>query len=463
MVTQEVDLALLPSALLTRCTGQPFAFALDGGTEQSWGCGHALLGFRPRATLRVAANGVAHVRDGSVQRWSGDPLTLLDRFRAVYATAPEPEPFTGGVIAALSYDLQWWVDGPRAQLHMPAVRCAGDESALPVLHAAYYDWLLSYSYAERRYRLASAQRSRAELQRLATEISRLAAVPYPRPRRRPPPAPRVLSNFTVDQYRTAVRRILDYIAAGDAYQVNLAQRLTLRSPAAPPRIFSALQRHPVPFAAYVDGGDFVLLSNSPECFLTMHDDLVATCPIKGTRRRAADRQQDGALTAELEGDPKERAEHVMIVDLERNDLGRVCRPGSIHVDEFARVHSFPSLHHMISKVSGRLRAGATLPDVLRALFPGGSITGAPKIRAMEIIDELEPVRRGFYTGAIGFIGDDGAATFNLAIRTAVATRGRLSYHAGGGIVADSDPDREYAETLLKSEPFLAALRGDTDE
>jgi para-aminobenzoate synthetase component I len=213
----------------------------------------------------------------------------------------------------------------------------------------------------------------------------------------------------------------------------------------------------MPFAAYIDGGDFALVSNSPECFLTLDGDRLATFPIKGTRPRDADARRDHATAAELQADPKEQAEHVMIVDLERNDLGRVCAIGTVRVDEFARVHSFPSLHHLVSKVSGRLATGTPLADVLRATFPGGSITGAPKIRAMEIIDELEPVSRSFYTGAVGFIGFDGRAVFNLAIRTAVATPTTFTYHAGGGIVADSVPAREYDETLLKARAFFAAL------
>jgi len=227
---------------------------------------------------------------------------------------------------------------------------------------------------------------------------------------------------------------------------------------APAALFAAMQQaHAVPFAAYVDGGDFVLVSNSPECFFSLHDDTVATFPVKGTRPRGAERRTDEELATALATDPKERAEHVMIVDLERNDLGRVCRTGSVRVEAFTRVQQFPSLHHLVSKVTGRLRAGVSLGELLRAMFPGGSITGAPKIRAMEIIDAVEPVSRSFYTGAIGFIAPQGDAIFNIAIRTAMVTQRTMTYHAGGGIVADSVPSREYEETLLKSQPFFAAL------
>ena len=451
MATQELELPVPPTQLVSRCAGEPFVCALDGGDVRSWAVGRALLGFRPRATLRVSATGAAVMRDGREQQWHGHPFELLDRFcAATAARARSAEPFAGGVVAALSYDLRHWVE------RLPA-RAQDDRGRdLPVVHAAAYDWLLSYSYADHRYQLASAHLSATELREVAAHIAALAVRPLPRGAGRQPP--RASADVSEATYLAALRSILEYIAAGDVYQVNLAHRFSVADPPAPAALFVTLQhQHPMPFAAYIDGGEFTLVSNSPECFLTLDGDSLATFPIKGTRPRATDARSDHAVAAELQADPKERAEHVMIVDLERNDLGRVCRFGTVRVDEFARVHSFPSLHHMVSKVSGRLRPGTRLADVLRAMFPGGSISGAPKIRAMEIIDELEPVCRSFYTGAIGFIGFDGRAVFNLAIRTAVATPRRFTYHAGGGIVADSIPAREYDETLLKARAFFAAL------
>jgi len=451
MAAQEVKLAVSPTTLLTRCAAQPLVCALDGGTQKSWGLGRALLGFRPRATLRVTASGAAVMRHASEQqRWQGDPFTLLQRFCAAWASprGADAEAFGGGVVAALSYDLRRWVE------RLPAR--ARDDRGLPVLHAAFYDWLLSYSYAERRYTLASCHLAETDLRRIAAELETLAMTAAPEPQAHP--GMHAAADVEREEYLAAVDAALRYIAAGDVYQVNLAQRFVAAGSPEPAALFAELQRrHAVPFAAYVDGGDFVLVSNSPECFLTVRDGELATFPIKGTRGRGGEAHADAALARELAMDPKERAEHVMIVDLERNDLGRVCRTGSVRVDELARVHTFPSLHHMVSRVSGRLRPDATLGDILRATFPGGSITGAPKIRAMEIIDALEPVTRGFYTGAIGFVALDGQAVFNLAIRTAVATAHTLTYHAGGGIVADSIPAREYDETLLKARPFFAAL------
>jgi para-aminobenzoate synthetase component I len=449
MVTQEVELSVSPTALLTRCADQPFAFTLDGGDQQSWGVGRAIFGFAPRETLRVSAGGATVVCGAAAECGEGDPFAVLERFCRRWA-APGVPAWAGGVLAALSYDLRTWVE------RVPQ-RC-GDARGLPVLHAAFYDWLLTYSYAEQRYQLASAHRSRSELRAIAGQLMELARLPAPR---RPEPLQSqrgcVRSNFTRCEYLSAIEHALEYIAAGDIYQVNLAQQFELAGAVAPAALFAAMQRDTVPFAAYVDAGDFALLSNSPECFLTRRGSALATFPVKGTRPRGADRSSDGALIRELLDDPKERAEHVMIVDLERNDLGRVCRTGSVRVDELTGVRSFPRWHHLVSTVRGEIEADVGLAEILRATFPGGSISGAPKVRAMEIIDELEPIGRGFYTGAIGFIDLTGDAVFNLAIRTAVATPQTLTYHAGGGIVADSLPAREYAETLLKAQPFFRGL------
>jgi len=446
MATQEVEVGLSPTALLARCAALPGAFALDGGSERSWGCGHAVLGFRPRATLRIDSDGAACMDDGQPHTWHGEPFQLLDRFCAHWAPLATACPGGAAVIAALSYDLRHWVERRPALRHI--------DRAAPILHAGFYDWLLWFSYREQRFQLVSPRPSN-ELRIIAADIAARAAAPATPPP--PPVAPRVSSDFTQVEYRAAVDAALAYIAAGDIYQVNLAQRFVVRPPPPALALFAALQEHPMPFGAYLDLGDVTLLSNSPECLLKVYGDTLSTYPIKGTRPRGADRRRDQSLIDKLVRSPKEQAEHLMIVDLERNDLGRICRTGSVRVEELARVETFPSLHHLVSTVSGQRRAGATLGDVLRSVFPGGSITGAPKVRAMEIIDELEPVARGLYTGAIGFIRFDERAVFNLAIRTAIATPEQITYHAGGGLVADSVADREYEETLLKARPFLAAV------
>ena len=452
MGTQEVNLPLSPAALLQRCAGQPYVFLLDGSGPVSWGSGDAMLAFGPSATLRVAADGTAVMSDGRAHRWRGDPFALLDRFctptPASAGAAPHPDvPVGGGVIVALSYELRRWVE------RLPARHPVAPTT--PVLYAARYDWVLSYAYATGRYRVA-ASAATVELGAVVERLRRLADTPVPAAATG---RGRMRADMPRADYRAAVRRALAYIAAGDVYQVNLAQRFSILDAPPSATVFARLQRrHPMPFAAYVDGGDFVLVSNSPECFLRRRGAQVATFPIKGTRPRGDTAAADAALRAELRTSAKEQAEHVMIVDLERNDLGRVCRTGTVTVPELAVARTFPSVHHLVSDVRGELRAGTSTGGLLRATFPGGSVTGAPKIRAMEIIDELEPVARGFYTGAVGFVAaGTGDLVLNLAIRTGVATTEGFTYHAGGGIVADSDPECEYEETLVKSRAFLAAL------
>lgn len=265
------------------------------------------------------------------------------------------------------------------------------------------------------------------------------------------PAAGYPSNFTRESYRQAVRRAKEYIAAGDIYQVNLSQRFQCTVNAPAPEVYLALRAaNPAPYCAYLDIGDAQILSSSPECFLKIDGRQVVARPIKGTRPRTVD-------PAELLASPKDNAELLMITDLERNDLGRVCEFGSVHVPELVRVESFATVHHLIATVAGTLRRDVSHVDCVRACFPGGSITGAPKIRAMEIIDELEPYTRGIYTGAIGYFGLDGQSHFNIAIRTVVQQGRRLTFQAGGGIVADSDPDAEYEETLAKAQGIFNAL------
>ena len=258
------------------------------------------------------------------------------------------------------------------------------------------------------------------------------------------------SGMSRDAYVGAVQRALEYIAAGDIYQVNLAQRFSHAFEGSPFALFSALRRvSPSFYGAYLNCGDHVVISSSPELFLRQQGRMIETRPIKGTRPRGRDQQEDRAFKEELIASAKEAAELTMIVDLERNDLGRVCDYGTVEVIDHRYVEELPTLFHTVSTVRGRVREHTGAVDILRATLPGGSISGCPKIRAIEIIDELEPVRRHVYTGAIGFIaGND--LRLSVAIRTMTVARGRLYYHVGSGIVADSDPAHEYEETLQKA-------------
>lgn len=268
--------------------------------------------------------------------------------------------------------------------------------------------------------------------------------------------PEFVPGLDKSQWMRRVERAQRYIAAGDIYQVNLTHTLRAAWPGDPAAFYPRLRAaSPAPHACFLRLGDTAVLSASPECFLQIDGNRIVTKPIKGTRPRGAD---DAAIAAELRSSAKERAELVMITDLERNDLGQVCDYGSVRVTALCELQTFAQVHHLVSTIEGRLRPGVTPVQALRACYPGGSITGAPKKRAREIIAELEPAPRGIYTGALGYFGRDGSAVFNIAIRTLVVRGGRASYGVGAGIVADSDPAAEYDETLHKAAGLFAALR-----
>lgn len=274
----------------------------------------------------------------------------------------------------------------------------------------------------------------------------------------PLPAVEVNSNLRQEEFEHMVRKTLEYIYAGDVYQVNLSQRLQVPFKGDPLFLYQRLREiNPSPFAAYLDFGDFQLISSSPERLIELRSRVASTRPIAGTRPRGADDREEKSLARHLLLDEKERAEHIMLVDLERNDLGRVCRFGSVRVSELMVLEKYSHVIHIVSNVKGELQDGKDQFDLVQAMFPGGTITGCPKVRCMEIIEELEPVRRGPYTGSIGYFGFSGEMDMNIIIRT-ILLKGAMAYtQVGAGIVADSKPQREYFETLHKAEAMLRAL------
>ena len=370
-------------------------------------------------------------------------------------------PFQGGYAGLFGYGL-----GRRFE-RIP--RPAADEFGTHDIVVGRYDWVVSFDHHVGRCSLVSAggPESVAGVKKcLANTPSYRQGPPsggLPPSQLHPqyplPGFPGVTSNFTPDGYRDAVSRAVEYIHAGDCFQVNLSQRLLAPLTEHPLDLYGRLrERNPAPFACYFDAGDFQVLSASPERFLQVSPagEVVAQ-PIKGTRPRGRTPEEDAALVRELTSSEKDRAENVMIVDLLRNDLGRVCEYGSITVPRVCDVETYRYVHHLVSEVRGKLRPGTTPFDLLRAALPGGSVTGAPKVRAMEIIAELEPTARGPYCGGVGFVGFDGSMDMNILIRTFTAGRGWLQFPVGGGVVADSDPAREYEETLHKAAGLLRAL------
>ncbi len=446
----QVSLEVPPVALLlSGTTPTPGRFLLDGGDSASWGTGHAFFGDEPSAVACYHVSGEICVAGGALQsEVPRDPFALLDFLLEPDARDHAP----AAVVCALAYDL-----GRRIERLGPG---PSDDLGVPLLFAATHAWILVYSYESQRYFLRSRSLSVQALRDIARRLAaqaRCAAAPEGAA---PRSGIRLTSSFAKESYFSAVHRALEYIAAGDIYQVNLAQRFSAAFASSPASLFARLTRaHPAPYSAYIEGPQFTLVSNSPECFLRRAGERLHTFPIKGTRRRGDAPEQDARLTAELQSDAKEAAEHVMIVDLERNDLGRLCSFGTVCVPAYMRLRTLGSLHHLESEVAGTLPGTTPWSAILRATFPGGSVTGAPKIRAMQIIDELEPVARRFYTGALGLLESREQGCLGMAIRTATATDSTIAYHSGGAIVADSTPESEYEETILKARAFFSALEG----
>ena len=347
---------------------------------------------------------------------------------------------------------------------------AAADPGFPDCSAGFYDSLSLFDHVDRTAWIIatglgmdghrSDARARNQLdfwKRLMTQATRTPYSIVPGIRRSADKAQplEIQSNLSRVAFMNLVRKAQDYIRAGDIYQVNLSQRFEMPWHKNAWDFFERLNAFsPAPFSGYYDGGAFQIASASPESFLQMRGRDVATRPIKGTRPRGRDTIEDDRLAVELQASPKERAELVMITDLLRNDLGRVCEFGSIRVPDLIRLERYAQVQHLVSTVTGRLRDDLSHLQTLAQCFPGGSITGAPKIRAMDIIDELEPVSRGPYTGSFGYIGFNGQSHLNILIRSAFCLAQRLYYHSGAGIVADSDPAQEYEETLAKARGFF---------
>lgn len=371
-----------------------------------------------------------------------------------------------GWIGYLGYEL-----GRRIE-RLPAR--ARHDTLLPDLHLSFYDAILVHDAISGEWSLvelefdeppAGAGMGGKALRELAAR-SLIASSEAKLPNRKPTPPPAIHSNFEPEAYRQAVQKCIDYIAAGDIFQVNLSQRFTLRPSPKPIDLYCTLRRkNPAWYAAYLglevqgDQGptQCAVVSSSPELFLQVRSGKVLTRPIKGTRPRTGDEPADATARKELWESPKDNAELAMIVDLLRNDLGRVCEFGSVVVEESRRLEAHPTVYHLVASVVGTLGKDVGPARLLRATFPGGSITGAPKVRAMEIIDEVEGLARGVYTGCVGMVGVDGNCHWNIAIRTIVCQGDMAMVQVGGGIVADSSPQGEYQETLDKAKALVEAI------
>jgi para-aminobenzoate synthetase component 1 len=480
---------LVPPPDPVRCCeqldGLSYRLFLDSAARGSLGR-HSFLAADPIAVVRSKGSHTEHLDllNGTERVVDGDALHIARALLAPHRVTAVPElpPFQGGAAGYLAYD--WG----RQLERLPAPR--HDDLGLPDVVLGVYDWVLAWDHQESRAWLIStglpetspAARTRRAAERAAAVRSRLgltslgppsrggletrdqgpgtdAAPSYPVEEGWWNPRLELRSSFTHGGYLDAVARVREYILAGDIFQANLSQRFEAPLGEPPWALYRRLRlRNAAPFAAYLDFPDAQVLSASPERFLRVDEGgRIETRPIKGTRPRGVGPEHDAALGRALTESAKDRAENLMIVDLMRNDLSRVCQPGTVRVSELFALEHYATVHHLVSTVVGTLAPGLDALDVLRGTFPGGSITGAPKIRAMEIIAELEPSQRGVYCGSVGYWSITGALDTNIAIRTMVALDDHVYFSAGGGIVADSDCELEYRETLDKARGMIDAL------
>jgi anthranilate synthase component I len=435
--------------VLAQAAAAQFPVFLDSAAEGPL-ARYSVLAFEPRAGLFRDAHGTLSARGIEIAPGGFiDNLDLWLRREGIALADAKPLPFLGGWFVYLGYEMAAEVE---PVLRLPAADAPYSAFALRVEHLAVYD------HAARTLFAIAEDGDAAKHARLISHLEAAAREL----------APESSENPRVDRwieepaelFLERVRRAQEHIAAGDVYQANLSRpwRLRLRPDTDPRLVYAALRRaNPAPFAASVRLPGMSIFSSSPERLLMIEGRGISTRPIAGTRRRTGNVEQDRRDTAELIAHPKERAEHVMLIDLERNDLGRVCEAGSVTVDEYMVTESYAHVHHIVSNVRGTLRANATAVDALRALFPGGTITGCPKIRCMQIIAALEGEGRGAYTGSLGWIGTDGDADFNILIRTLTQRGDSIELRAGAGIVADSIPERELEETRAKALGMLRAF------
>ncbi len=444
---------------------EPYSFFLDSGMDAPRLGRYSFVGSQPFLIFRSKGTSLQLDWRDRVEQRSGNPFDALREILNRFQSLPLPAdlPFIGGV-GYLGYPLRCFIEELPTTTH--------DDLKLPDCYFAFYDAIVAFDHLSNQVYLCRSDVGESYANRHQQQVQKLRSIlqsethcsqhrcgvfrcdfshftKYP-----------IRSNFSKTDYLSTVQRAKAYIASGDIYQVNLSQRLSTSTDLPPAELYARLrQLSPVPYGAYLHCSDFHVLSASPERFLHFSPSsrTVETRPIKGTRPRGLTPELDRKLAVELLHSEKDLAELLMIVDLERNDLGRVCEIASIHVPERIALESYSNIHHLVGTIKGTLRRDADRIDLLRSCFPGGSITGAPKIRAMELIDELESTNRGVYTGAIGYFGFDGTMDLNIAIRTCILKEGCAYFHVGGGIVADSEPEAEYQETLDKASSWMAVL------
>jgi len=459
---EEIHMAPEPAWCFEAFARRPFSFFLDSGMDPGKLGRYSFMGSDPFLVLRSRGDEITLIRDGMEEIKKGNPFDVLGEFLETYSleTRESPVPFVGGAVGYFSYDLGHFIE------RLPDTVI--DDLQLPECYLAFYDAVVAYDHLEgKTFVISTGFPELQESQRLRRAEERLKELKN-RTLLSPPPqisedvlagaGAKLRANFSHENYLKAVETAREYICAGDIFQVNLSQRFESDIPVPPYELYKRLRKiNPAPFANYFGFDGVSIVGASPERFLKVRSDWVETRPIKGTKPRGKTAQEDDELARSLRASFKDRAENVMIVDLERNDIGRVCRYGTVKVTELAVLETYPTVFHLTSTVVGQLRDGKNRIDLLKATFPGGSITGAPKVRSMEIIDELEPTRRSVYTGSLGYLSFNGDMDLDIVIRTIIVKDSRAYFQVGGAITYDSDPEAEYIETLDKGRAMMQAL------
>jgi len=452
---------------------RPFSFFLDSGMDPEKLGRYSFIGSDPFLILKSYGSDTTLISPNEKECRKGNPFDILNELVERYKLepCPLPIPLTGGVVGYFSYELCQFIE------HLPST--ATDDLQLPECYLAFYDLILTFDHLEGKTYIVSSgfpeqneeKRSKRAAERIQElKVRLLAGLSHSNPRHRSlntnpyslrsdtKHGVKIRSNFTHQEYLNAVEAAREHIAAGDIFQVNLSQRFEADLAVSPYKLYQHLRQiNPAPFAAYLNFDEVTILSASPERFLKVTGDLVETCPMKGTRPRGSSEAEDESLAKDLQNSIKDRAENIMIVDLERNDLGRVCRFGTVKVRELLTLEKYATVFQLTSTVEGKLHRDKNKIDLLKACFPGGSITGAPKVRAMEIIDKLEPTKRSVYTGSIGYLSFSGEMDLNIVIRTILVKDKKAFFQVGGGIIYDSVPEMEYQETLDKAKAIFQVL------
>ncbi len=427
---------IAPHILFNKIKHRPYSFFLDSAAGRKRESRYSFMGCDPFLVFKSKKDSITlEWNDGRVEHIRSNPFIILKVLFKRFATNERSSgliPFTSGGVGYFGYDMKDFIE------KLPDI--AIDDIQIPDCIMGFYDKVLAIE-----------------------TLKFPGAKSVARHQMRPIPAD-LRSNFSKKDYIETIKRAKVYIRNGDIYQVNLSQRFETDLKLEPYELYLRLRDFsPAPFSSYLNFQDVVIISSSPERFLMKNARYIETRPIKGTRPRSQDALLDELNEHELLESQKDRAEHIMIVDLERNDLGRICEYGSVKPAEFMMLEKYSNVFHLVSTVSGKLKKGVDPIDCLLAAFPGGSITGAPKIRSMQIIEELEPVKRSVYTGAIGYISFDGNMDTSIVIRTRLVKNKKIYFQVGGGIVADSDPEKEYNETLDKASGIIKAINTDVYE